>query len=230
MTEKKIADNLAPEEMVQAALTKGRTGFVLLYGDTQFLLVRLDGSDGELAGGLATTVPKGNGGSAIKPSLTNINYHTEILSNPIKLPMGRGAPQDREIDATALRDLILTAPHFVVPLRKRADADVLYVDRISVGRARNKDIVLRDAIVSKFHAWFQIDDTGHFCVADAGSKNGTRVDEDLLPARELRQLTPGAKVKIGTVEAVLCSAELFWSALHAPASQARIDKMDKSRP
>jgi hypothetical protein len=54
-----------------------------------------------------------------------------------------------------------------------------YPERISVGRARNCDVVLREASVSKLHAHFDADGKLLF---DLGSQNGTRVEgKRLLP-------------------------------------------------
>lgn len=48
-------------------------------------------------------------------------------------------------------------------------------DMITVGRASNNDIILSDANVSKFHAYFRVD--GDVVkIHDTGSTNGTRVD------------------------------------------------------
>ena len=67
-------------------------------------------------------------------------------------------------------------PYFAVPVRKRDDSDALFMGRISIGRARNKDIVLRHSSVSKFHAWFEADDSENLHLCDAGSTNLTHVN------------------------------------------------------
>jgi pSer/pThr/pTyr-binding forkhead associated (FHA) protein len=111
-----------------------------------------------------------------------------------------------------VRRLFERHPHFALQLRKRAgDA---YADRISVGRARNKDVVLREESVSKFHAWFEMDEEGRFYLADAGSANGTRVAGRLLVPRELSPVAMGAVIEFGGVRATLCPGELLWRAFH----------------
>lgn len=53
---------------------------------------------------------------------------------------------------------------------------------VSLGRTRNNDIIVMDATVSKFHAFFREDD-GQLVVADAGSRNGTLVDAAVVATR-----------------------------------------------
>jgi pSer/pThr/pTyr-binding forkhead associated (FHA) protein len=87
------------------------------------------------------------------------------------------------------------------------------MDRISVGRARNKDIVLRHQSVSKFHCWFEVDDAGAFYVTDAGSKNATKVNANSLKARERTRVEPGDVIRFGSVEAIMCAPRVLWAAL-----------------
>ncbi len=74
-------------------------------------------------------------------------------------------------------------------------------DRVSLGRARNNDIVLLDASVSKLHAHFTV--VPAVTVQDAGSCNGTRVNQDKLPVGEPRALASGDRVAFGCVEMLL---------------------------
>jgi pSer/pThr/pTyr-binding forkhead associated (FHA) protein len=98
-------------------------------------------------------------------------------------------------------------------LRKRADVDTAFVDRISVGRARNKDIVLRHGSISKFHGWFQVDEANTVYFADAGSKNGTRVDGTLVAPRAPMELRAGSRITLGRIELSYCPTELLWRSL-----------------
>src|SRR5262245_22257230 len=52
-----------------------------------------------------------------------------------------------------------------------------------VGRAVNNDVVIVDGTISEAHAYFQHRPTG-WCVQDAGSKNGTFVDDEVVPAQK----------------------------------------------
>src|SRR4051812_43525910 len=59
-----------------------------------------------------------------------------------------------------------------------------YPDRISVGRARNCDVSIRDPSVSKLHAHFKVRDGGGYELVDLDSQNGTCVNgRPLAPNR-----------------------------------------------
>lgn len=62
---------------------------------------------------------------------------------------------------------------------------------ITLGRARNNDLVLLHPSVSKFHAWFS-QEGGTWTVTDAGSSNGTWLDGQRLTARQSHRLRAGA--------------------------------------
>jgi hypothetical protein len=138
-----------------------------------------------------------------------MEFHTVVQTpseQPILAPRGTSAEAE-------LAKRLGEGGHFIVPLRKRTGGDALYMDRISVGRARNKDIVLRHQSVSKFHCWFEVDDSGAFYVTDAGSKNSTKVNTTALKARERTRVEPGDVIRFGSVEAILCSPRVLWGAL-----------------
>src|SRR4029078_3145213 len=97
------------------------------------------------------------------------------------------------------------APYFIVPLRKRRGAGKPFAHRISVGRARNNDILLRHSSVSKFHGWFEMGPRGEMRVADARSSNGTFLNDDAL-GRELAAASEGDVIKFGSIVMTVCSA------------------------
>jgi hypothetical protein len=78
--------------------------------------------------------------------------------------------------AAQLQVRLIRAVHFAWPLRKRPGAGKQFSERISVGRARNNDVVLRHESVSKFHAWIARDESDAYYVADASSRNGTSLN------------------------------------------------------
>jgi pSer/pThr/pTyr-binding forkhead associated (FHA) protein len=88
-----------------------------------------------------------------------------------------------------------------------------YPDRISVGRARNCDLVLRDPSVSKLHAHLRLRDDGHLDVIDLGSQNGTRVNGRTLLANEPEWVTPGDSLMFGTLVAKLVDADTLFDLL-----------------
>ena len=141
-----------------------------------------------------------------------MGFHTEIHRFAPARSAKAGAQSG--FDVATLSARLRDSRYFVVPLRKRAEVDALSMDRISVGRARNKDIVLRDPSVSKFHGWFEVDEDRVYHYADAGSKNGSTANGRRLEARQPAVLNPGDTLVMGSIEALLAPPELLWKALN----------------
>ncbi len=80
-------------------------------------------------------------------------------------------------------------------------------DRMSVGRARNSDIVLPDNSVSKLHAHFVYDDDGDLTLVDAGSRNGTFVGKTKLTAGAPEKVSSGEQITFGAIVLRYLSAE-----------------------
>src|SRR5262245_56857544 len=104
----------------------------------------------------------------------------------------------------------------VLPVRK---VQTTFPSMITVGRARNNDIVVSDALVSKFHAFFRQLEDGDWGVADAGSANGTMLGDLDLPAKgQPERGRPGDKIVFGGVSAFrFLDAGGLWAALREPA-------------
>jgi hypothetical protein len=98
----------------------------------------------------------------------------------------------------------------VLPVLKAAGNP--YPDRVSVGRARNCDVVLRDASVSKLHAHFRIDGTTLELV-DIDSQNGTRVNGRSLTPHQPAAVGPGDTILFGSVSAKLVDASTLYDLL-----------------
>jgi len=92
-------------------------------------------------------------------------------------------------------------------------ADNPWRNRISVGRARNNDMVIRDRSVSKLHAHFSIDASGQATLTDAGSRNGTRVNGERLQGSDAVALVSGDELRIGRIEAVFQTSAGFYDFL-----------------
>jgi hypothetical protein len=201
-----IPKQLCPEDVLSMALTQPLAEFVAAFAETQFLLVKLDDPTGELEAGLAAL--KNDQPSRAQPNLNVLAFHTVVadISDGSRVSP---ANDDSGVSVSELRRRLSQARHFAITVEKRVH-DGSYVDRISVGRARNKDIVLRHPSVSKFHAWFERDPQGNLCVADAGSKNGTRNNASDAQARELLPVRTGDVLRFGSVEAMVCSADTLW--------------------
>ncbi len=74
-----------------------------------------------------------------------------------------------------------------------------YSDRISLGRARNCDVVLRHPSVSKLHAHVRHDDAGHWTLHDAGSHNGVQVSGRPVPKDGAAPIAAGDSVTLGAL-------------------------------
>ena len=83
-------------------------------------------------------------------------------------------------------------------------------DRISVGRARNCDVSIRDPSVSKLHAHFHLREDGRYDLTDLDSQNGTSVNGRPLPSQSPETVNPGDALLFGSVSCkLLTSAQLY---------------------
>jgi hypothetical protein len=105
-------------------------------------------------------------------------------------------------------------PAAILPIRKVQSA---FPSMVTVGRAKNNDIVVPDALVSKFHAFFRQLDDGAWAVADAGSANGTKINDVLLPTKGApERLHPGDRLSFGASVFRFLDAAGLWSTLREP--------------
>jgi hypothetical protein len=171
------------------------------------LLVVMREDMAEVVAGLtdAMTAP----GMRNQPTRDAIGFETRSLV------LGTGGPAVRPrlpLTGAALARALGQRSYFIAPLRRRDVADKLYSERISVGRARNTDIVLRHESVSKFHAWIELDEEDGFHIGDADSTyattlNGQPLGTDLVP------LNSGDVLTFGELEALFCDAHVLWDVL-----------------
>jgi hypothetical protein len=88
-----------------------------------------------------------------------------------------------------------------------------YPDRISIGRARNCDVAIRDPSVSKLHAHFRKRDTGELDLVDLGSQNGTCVNTRPLAPNRPEPVNAGDVLLFGSVACKLLSAAQIYDLL-----------------
>lgn len=100
----------------------------------------------------------------------------------------RGSRLEIEAGLTTKPDLA------VIKVQKRAGSP--FQERISVGRSRNSDIHIDYPKISKFHAYFSPSDL-NFLLTDAGSTNGTFVNNHRLTADQPVILPDRALVSFG---------------------------------
>jgi hypothetical protein len=197
--------DLAPKELVEDAVALDLMDFLARHGTAPLLLVRLPEGDTELQLGLSSTRPIPDPGA---PKISEPLPFSTALEDPSR-PL-RSSDRVRREEPNSLRRLLAMYPYFAVPVRKRGDS---FMGRISIGRARNKDIVLRHASVSKFHAWFEADESEDLYVSDAGSTNLTHVNGLPIEPRAKIAVEPGDSVRFGAIETVLCSPRTLWTSL-----------------
>lgn len=63
----------------------------------------------------------------------------------------------------------------------------------TIGRAQENDIILDNPSTSRYHARLEYEN-GHYFITDLGSRNGTRVNGELIT---IRKLSCGDDVRIG---------------------------------
>ena len=94
-----------------------------------------------------------------------------------------------------------------------------YPDRISVGRARNCDVVMRDPSVSKLHAHLRLRSDGQLDIIDLESQNGTRINGRALAAHQPEWATSGDMIMFGTLVTKLVDADALFDLLQRHDSQ-----------
>src|SRR5260370_3113269 len=189
---------LLPPDFVVRARAQSQAEF--LAGGERLFLVALPSVDGDLARGLAETSTAS--GVKARQSRDALGFGTTTMS--ARELLAKNAERN-------LRAVLQLGPHFAVPLRKRS-VDAAFSERISIGRARNNDIVLRQADVSKFHAWLECDEEGQFYLSDARSKNATTLNGQPV-GRGLEPLRHGDDITVGSVQVVYTLSAPRWELL-----------------
>jgi hypothetical protein len=120
-------------------------------------------------------------GPATKPAedLPGFRYATEAGPRP------GGAPHP-------MTSLLESAVYGLVKRPGSAFPNILVI-----GRAANSDVWIDDMQVSKLHARIALDPVHGHMLSDAGSANGTFVDDHRLTEREDRALVEGTRVRFG---------------------------------
>ena len=85
---------------------------------------------------------------------------------------------------------------------------------ITVGRATKNDVTIADISVSRFHAFFKRSPVGGFQLQDAGSSNGTIVNESSVRTREAgppMDVKSGDNIRFGQVDVTFLEANALRS-------------------
>jgi hypothetical protein len=96
--------------------------------------------------------------------------------------------------------------------------------RISIGRTRNNDVIIRHHSVSKLHAHFHfgmlaklrsLSPSAELMLSDAGSSNGTAVDGRRLAEGDVVPVGTGSRIQLGSVQCQLLDAKALYQTLRS---------------
>lgn len=178
-----------PRTLIQQAIHKPLSTFVGGLGTPLLLLILLDAEDSELALGLREQATRRS--SLEKPSGSD-RCTPSTLTFADRLPAG-----------------LLRRSCHVAPIQKSAGGS--FLQHVSIGRARNHDIVLRHPSVSQFHGWFELRERGGLVVKDCDGRNHILVDKERVAQQH--EMHPGQTVTFGEVECRVCTSASLWLAL-----------------
>jgi hypothetical protein len=199
--------NLRPSALVDRVRAVPR-GDLAREFPVPLLLVRVGDPSGELAQALELQAETGT--ARVEPGM---GFHTQSEDRrTVRMP---SVPPPSSAGPEQILVRVIRATHFAVPLGRRADAARAFSERVTVGRARNNDVVLRHPSVSKFHAWFARDDDNVYFLTDATSRNGTTRNGTPLDGGTPVRLRAGDLLRFGRVEATYCDAATLRDALDA---------------
>jgi FHA domain-containing protein len=196
-------DRITSQRLLRELREGARDDFALTHHSTHFLAIALTmgPEDAELLEGLSLISSEAKAERPMKalPFKTKAQRSVASLA-PRAIGAGPLAWADRDCR--------------VFEVGKRSDLSSAYPNRISIGRASNKDIVLRHATVSKFHAWFGVDEAAALYLTDAGSTNRTCVSGKPLTPRAPEPVAPGTLIRFGSVDALVMDAPTLWKLVH----------------
>lgn len=97
----------------------------------------------------------------------------------------------------------------IIPIRKEEKSNAFGM-MITMGRAKNNDLVVPDKRVSKFHCYFRkLGDT--WKITDANSTNGTKVNATRVPPERSLDLKSGAVIELsGTIKVTYLEADELY--------------------
>jgi FHA domain len=88
-----------------------------------------------------------------------------------------------------------------------------YLDRISIGRAPNVDVVIHSRFVSKLHAHIAFPEGETLTVTDLDSQNGTFINGERLTPRSRTAIANGDILSFGEVHCELATSDVVYYAL-----------------
>jgi hypothetical protein len=102
--------------------------------------------------------------------------------------------------------MLFSADYVALPVRKVDPTVFAYT--VLIGRAQSNDVCIDHGSVSKLHARIRLGDGGQpSAISDAGSANGTLVQDERIEAETWVDLGPDMDITFGDREFTLLSAE-----------------------
>jgi hypothetical protein len=205
MSQGALARHVLPQHLLHEIVHCSLEAFIAKHGDIHYLAVSTAGDAPELLEGLELL----HGESRPARPLSAMAFKTNAGARYTAAGSLRSSSVLDPVQALA------NGQYHVVEIGKRGELDGAFPERISVGRAANKDIVLRHDSVSKFHGWFEMDTVLSLYVVDAGSTNHTVVGGRQVAARAREPVPPGTPIRFGSIETLVVDAPSLWRAFHA---------------
>ncbi|MEY4508443.1 MAG: hypothetical protein RLZZ450_565 [Pseudomonadota bacterium] len=226
MTSRIERSHWRPAELVLQAMQQSLDSFIASFESPYLLMVLLDAADSELAVGLQTLNDVVIAGApdpmAFRTVVSVLDESVQSAQGGANVSASVHKPQASDVAASArfsipsadaasdrLAPELRTRLCYLLPIQKRDKGS--FLQHVSVGRARNHDIVLRHHSVSKFHAWFELGEGNTLMVKDFDSKNRTFIDGVLIEKRT--SVRPGQTVRFGSVECRVTLPATLWTAL-----------------
>ncbi|HEV8324160.1 MAG TPA: response regulator, partial [Myxococcota bacterium] len=180
-------------DFIEDRRTLSRAEFLRRHADAVLVI---DPREGPREGAPAAGAGAGSGGREDSGSGERSQYETQpsLLASDLHRRVQRLA-DETEVHA----------------LRKRTVN--YFVDRFTVGRAPNNDVVLRRTGVAPFHAWLRLQEDGAWVVAAAGDRTPTQVDYRPLEHGRPLAVHDGANLAFGAVAARFFAPEGFYDYL-----------------
>ncbi len=100
--------------------------------------------------------------------------------------------------------------HLIFPVPRTGTGP--FAQWVAVGRLPTSQIRINEESISKLHALFR-QESGHYVVSDGGSKNGTFINEVVVPRYDRGDPVPvksGDRLRFGAVAFLFLSAEHLW--------------------
>jgi hypothetical protein len=131
------------------------------------------------------------------------DFHTAII-RPDALTAIRAAASSGRSRPTAAVGPLAAEVH---EIKKKGDRP--FHGQIGVGRARNVDVCLPLARLSKYHGYFSELEGGGYAFTDTGSTNGTLVDGTRLERKVTSPLRDGVEIQLGPYRFVFYGPDAF---------------------